>query len=560
MHSRLKFVTTESEHFDGLPLPSHVRKGHKQEKSSTQHAHSLCFFLILVIALTMSFQTVYLHRSLSNKNEGFVDMKLNIRTQKRPAPPPPPTPEQIPPFLAPLATTNTANGNIFIKTGDIEDMWIRDSTAQVWPFHSSHPKLVLGVLKQQSEFLLHDVYANSYKNSYRDPSSLSREEQALGRGGFVATRNYELDSGCYFLRLLHHAHTHHKIDLRPFRSTVELLVNTWTVEQRHEEQSLYLYPELPRNGLGSPTSYTGMTWSGFRPSDDACEYGYHIPSNLFAAAMLRHVSTMFPDLSEGADSLRQEITNGVNTFGTWTDQNNIKRYCYEVDGNNNCNKMDDANLPSLLSIPYFDPDTNDYDPNLWKSTYDWVWSDSNPYFFRGKAAAGIGSPHTTTPTDETEKIWPLSLITRGLVDNNPTVKLEMKLLAERTKVNGKAHESFHKDDPRFFTREDFSWPNALLIELTAEVVDDVRVSNPNDPDFCDDLTSLLLDLFPTYLFPKLPGSKFRVTKILGHGQFGAVLLANNSITGQPEAIKLVEIDSEKVSPNRVRASTKNVLN
>lgn len=100
--------------------------------------------------------------------------------------------------------------------------------------------------------------------------------------------------------------------------------------------------------------------------------------------------------------------------------------------------MDDANLPSLLSIPYFDPDTNDYDPNLWKSTYDWVWSDSNPYFFRGKAAAGIGSPHTTKPTDESEKIWPLSLITRGECEKLRGAKRQL-IIATRRKQRQSQH-------------------------------------------------------------------------------------------------------------------------
>ena len=346
------------------------------------------------------------------------------------------------------------NQHTFVKTGDIPDMWIRDSTAQVWPYRDSHPDLITAVLRQQSFFIQHDVYANSYKYHYRDTNSIGLSEQRLGRGGWVATRNYELDSGCYFLRLLHHAWKHHHLDVTEFKPTVELLVRTWIVEQRHEEHSPYRYPELPRNGLGTPVGYTGMTWSGFRPSDDACTYGYHIPSNLFAAAMLRHVVSMFPNI-DGSNQLRQEILDGVKHHGTWVDDNGVERYCYEVDGLGGCNKMDDANLPSLLSIPYFDPD---YVITLWKNTYEWVWSDENPYFYRGKAAEGIGSPHTPK-----NHIWPLSQIARGLVD--PSVRDKMKDMVERTNVGGKAHESFHKDDFTKYTRDDFSWPNALFTEL-----------------------------------------------------------------------------------------------
>ena len=121
-----------------------------------------------------------------------------------------------------------------------------------------------------------------------------------------------------------------------------------------------------------------------------------------------------------------------------------------------CNKMDDANVPSLLSIPYLDPEG--YDHVIWQNTYEWIWSSKNPYFYKGTAAAGIGSPHTPA-----QYIWPMSLVMRGLVDT--TVAEEMRDQIEKTKVRGKLHESFHKDDPKRLTREDFSWPNELYKEL-----------------------------------------------------------------------------------------------
>ena len=345
-----------------------------------------------------------------------------------------------------------SNNSIFVKTGDIPDMWIRDSTAQVWPLRDDGP-LVEKVLNMQSFFILQDPYANSYRD--HEVQSPTREDLNLGREGWVATRNYELDSGCYFLRLLYHAWKHHDLPVQKYRQTVETLVNTWKTEQYHEEKSPYRYAELPRNGLGTPVKWTGMTWSGFRPSDDACTYGYHIPSNLFAAKALTYVSEMFPDIKE-ANVLRQDILTGVQQYGTWADTDGKTRYCYEVDGLGGCNKMDDANVPSLLSIPYLDPEG--YDRALWENTYEWIWSSKNPYFYKGTAAAGIGSPHTPS-----QYIWPMSLVMRGLVD--PTVSKEMIDMIEKTKVRGKLHESFHKDDPKRLTREDFSWPNELYKEL-----------------------------------------------------------------------------------------------
>ena len=44
---------------------------------------------------------------------------------------------------------------------------------------------------------------------------------------------------------------------------------------------------LSREGKGALVkSGVGLTWSGFRPSDDACIYGYLIPSNMFATVVL----------------------------------------------------------------------------------------------------------------------------------------------------------------------------------------------------------------------------------------------------------------------------------
>ena len=348
-------------------------------------------------------------------------------------------------------------GGIFVKTGDIPEMWIRDSGAQVWPYRDSHPEMVAQVLYRQSEFILHDVYANSYNLEWQDTKNLKKHWQVLGRGEWVGTRNYELDSGCYFVRLLYHAWKVHHLEIKTFRPALELLVETWQVEQYHEEQSPYRYPELERGGLGTKVAYTGMTWAGFRPSDDPCKYGYLVPANLYAAVVLEHVSEMFPDMKD-ASLLREQIVLGVQKHGTWTDSDGKKRYCYEVDGLGGCNKMDDANVPSLLSVPYFDRYQSFYHRETWENTYTWIWSEKNRYFFSGSAAAGIGSAHTWH-----HYIWPMSLVMRGLVD--PTKKEEMKTMIENTKVGGKLHESFHMDNPTQFTREDFSWPNELYKEL-----------------------------------------------------------------------------------------------
>lgn len=327
----------------------------------------------------------------------------------------------------------------FVPTGDIDDMWIRDSAAQVHPLLDSHPELVRKVIEKQAFYIEFDPYANSYGRTFREPS-------ILGRHGWVTTRNYELDSGAYFIRLVHAYWKRTGETLGA--AAIKKLLHVWRVEQHHAH-SLYRYDEL-QGGVGTPVGYTGMTWTGFRPSDDKCTYHYHIPDNVFAAVALGYVEEMGFEVG----TLRDDIVQGIHMFGV---HDGI--YCYEVDGLGNCNKMDDANLPSLLSLPYLDPDQTVYDRAVWERTRAFVLSDANPYYYVGKYR-GVGSPHT--PPDH---VWHLSLIVQAMQGDSEA----WKTLEETASVPGlKAsafHESFHVDNPAKYTRKWFAWADALYLEL-----------------------------------------------------------------------------------------------
>ena len=73
--------------------------------------------------------------------------------------------------------------------------------------------------------------------------------------------------------------------------------------------------------------------------------------------------------------------------------------------------MDDANVPSLLSLPYLNA-VQQNDP-LYQDTRKFVLSQNNPFFFKGSAGEGIGGPHAGM-----DMIWPLSIIMRGLTSDN----------------------------------------------------------------------------------------------------------------------------------------------
>ena len=327
----------------------------------------------------------------------------------------------------------------FVPTGDIDDMWIRDSAAQVHPMLDSHPELERKVIEKQAFYIEFDPYANSYGRTFREPS-------ILGRHGWVTTRNYELDSGAYFIRLVHTywKRTGEKLGA----AAIGKLLSVWRVEQHHAN-SLYRYDEL-QDGVGTPVDYTGMTWTGFRPSDDKCMYHYHIPDNVFAAVALGYLEEMGYMIG----TLREDIIHGIHMFGV---QDGI--YCYEVDGLGNCNKMDDANLPSLLSLPYLDPDQTVYDRDIWERTRAVVLSDANPYYYSGKYR-GVGSPHTPY-----NHVWHLSLIVQAMQGDSEALKTLEETASEPGHKASAFHESFHVDNPNKYTRKWFAWADALYLEL-----------------------------------------------------------------------------------------------
>ena len=165
-------------------------------------------------------------------------------------------------------------------------------------------------------------------------------------------------------------------------------------------------------------------------------------------------------------ALANDLNNLANEVAAALQQHAIvqhakygKVYAYEVNGFGSYNLMDDANMPSLLSLPYLGALKNT-DP-VYVSTRKMLLSADNPFFFAGKAAAGIGSPHTGM-----DMIWPLGIICRGLTSNDPKeIRQCIATLQKSHGDTGFMHESFHKDDAKKFTRKWFAWANTLFGEF-----------------------------------------------------------------------------------------------
>lgn len=377
------------------------------------------------------------------------------------------------------------DGTVFVVTGDIPAMWLRDSTAQCRPLLAAArdaqiAELLIGVSRRQASFVIADPRANAFM---RDAANASPHRDFRDQNPLVWERKYEVDSHASVLDLAHRiwkvtGATEH---LDPtFHEAARAIVDLVAAEQDHDSsdyrfvrrmmRGLLRHPDsLPRGGRGTRTSWTGMTWSGFRPSDDPCRYGFHVPGNAYMCVALAGLADIAEEvlrdraLASAARHLRTDIETGIRSFGH-ADTAEGTVLAYEVDGLGNQLLMDDANCPSLLSLPYVGWCAAD-DP-LYLRTRSRCLSTDNPHFQMGSAATGIGSPHTPR-----RHVWPLSLALQGLTSTDPDeVELLLAMLEGTDAGTDRMHESFHADDPFRFTREWFAWADMTYVHLVLRSV------------------------------------------------------------------------------------------
>jgi uncharacterized protein len=387
------------------------------------------------------------------------------------------------------AETGTLDGkpDTFIITGDIDAMWLRDSSAQVHPYihlASQDPdlqRLFHGLIQRQARCILIDPYANAFMKDPTAKSNLdwSQVDDTDMRPG-VAERKWEIDSLCYPMRLAHAywTATHDKVPFdATWSSAMKHAVATFRVQQRKDGHGPYHFQRkaaqptdsLVMDGYGAPTRKIGLIHSMFRPSDDACIYPFLIPSNLFAVSALRRIALVHreargdAEAAAAAEALANEVEAALKAHALVPDGKGGQVWAYEIDGFGNWIFMDDANVPSLSGLPVIGV-VERTDP-LYRRTRALAWSDRNPYFFAGKAAAGIGGPHIGM-----DQIWPMSIITRALTsDDDAEIRQCLKWLKATHGGTGFMHESFDKDNPAKFTRSWFAWANGLFGELIVEL-------------------------------------------------------------------------------------------
>lgn len=380
-------------------------------------------------------------------------------------------------------TLKNEKPNTFVITGDIYAMWLRDCSAQVWPYMPymkddiQLQKLIAGVINRQIECVLIDPYANAF--NYGKEGSYWKSDLTIMLPE-LHERKWEVDGLCYVIRL---SYNYWKLtgDSSCFDTNwikaMQLIVKTFKEQQRKLDSGPYkfqrksIFPVDTQfgGGYGNPIQPTGMICSMFRPSDDATIYPFLIPSNCFAVVSLRQLAEMANTIksentfSDECTALANEVDAAIKKFGIIKHPKYGKIFAFEVDGYGNQLMMDDANVPSLLALPYLGY-ISPKDP-IYKNTRKFAWSEDNPYFYKGSSAQGIGGPHIGK-----DMIWPMSIIMYAITSNDKNEIASCLGMLKKTHAGtGFMHESFNKNDPSKFTRSWFAWANTLYGELLIRI-------------------------------------------------------------------------------------------
>ena len=382
----------------------------------------------------------------------------------------------------------------FVYTGDIPAMWLRDSGAQVWPYVQLAPqdpklqKMLRGVILRQFKCINIDRYANAFNNG---PTGAGWQKDATQMCPDVFERKYEIDSLCYPIRLayLYWLVTHDdSIFGDVWLNAIGNVLKTFKEQQRKENRGPYhffrmtdrTYDTVGWGGYGAPVKPVGLIASVFRPSDDRTELPFLVPSNFMAVSSLRKAADILTKVNGKANlaaecrALADEVEKALREYAVVDHPKYGKIYAFEVDGFGNRLLMDDANVPSLLAMGYLgDVPLND---PIYQNTRRFVWSEDNPWFFRGKAAEGIGGPHIGY-----DMVWPMSIMMKCFTaQNDDEIRWCMRTLMKTDAQTGFIHESFNKDNAADYTRPWFAWQNTLFGELVLKLINDGKADLLNN--------------------------------------------------------------------------------
>ncbi len=389
-----------------------------------------------------------------------------------------------------ISRDGEGRADTFVITGDIDAMWLRDSTNQVWPYVAFAKEcgklreMLRGLIGRQARCVRLDPYGNAFYRTGERESEWKSDHTEMKAG--VHERKYELDSLASVLRLAagYFAATG---DGEPFDADflAAFAVIVRTIRQEQAGSAEQAYPlaysfqrttqsgteTLALEGLGNPFRRCGMSRAPFRPSDDAAIFQYLIPSNAMAAVNLEKAAEMLEGLGLAAKlagearELAGEIRAAIWARGVVHHPVHGDILAYEIDGYSSHHLMDDANLPNLLSLPYLGFCAAS--ERVYQNTRRFSLSGDNPYFAAGAAVpeGALGGPHIGTAW-----VWPLGIVTRAMTSTDEgEILAALRTLKGTHAGTGFMHEAFRVEDAGRFTRAWFAWANTFFGELILKV-------------------------------------------------------------------------------------------
>ncbi|KAK4086100.1 hypothetical protein PCL_06851 [Purpureocillium lilacinum] len=385
----------------------------------------------------------------------------------------------------------------FIVTGDITAQWLRDTGNQfahlykLLPLDKDLQALVKAIINTEARYISKYPYCGAFQPPPESGLKPTVNDYALKvrvnppvDNHTVFECKYELDSLAGFLKISRSYYANTK-DASFINDNWLAALDQITNVLRNQSQSTWsndfeftsyynwtgltgsLSPPVPNGGNGEPKQANGLVACSHRPSDDLCVFNYITSDNAMMAVELGHVSDMLKTLKK-EDALSSKLArySAIIRNAVWQNtQTPNGIFAYETNGFGGQYVMDDANVPSLVSLPYlgFLP-RND---STYIKTKKAMFSRANPYFAIGQGFSGIGGPHA----DATHP-WPMSQIS-GIygTDDDDEIKSRLALILENTSGLGLIHESVNIYNASEFTRPWFAWANSYFGEMILDLAE-----------------------------------------------------------------------------------------